>query len=382
MKAIRNTVIIFTLLMLISLIAFIVISNGIKITGDISTSYASEDLSGYSMALDRLRTIFDSGRDRLFKAVLIFWGAVLVSGYLFIFLVYRQLVKPVREMENFASEIAKGNLDVKLPIHKHNIFGNFTESFDIMREELRDSRKRENEAQKAKREMVAELSHDLKTPIATIGATCEVLDMKYRMKIKNGSADEIKESADMLEKVSYIKDKADVINELVDNVFHATEDEIDEIKITARETDSMVIEGFFESSRDYADIILENHIPQCLVMIDKLRMKQVIDNIIGNSIKYAGTAIHVSFSETEEPSGEDGTKNRYIKIKIKDDGPGVHEEDLPVIIGKFARGRNAEDKSGYGLGMYLVNFYMDRQRGGMNYYNDNGFVVELLVRKV
>lgn len=347
MKAIRNTVIIFTLLMLISLIAFIVISNGIKITGDISTSYASEDLSGYSMALDRLRTVFDSGRDRLFKAVLIFWGAVLVSGYLFIFLVYRQLVKPVREMENFASEIAKGNLDVKLPIHKHNIFGNFTESFDIMREELRDSRKRENEAQKAKREMVAELSHDLKTPIATIGATCEVLDMKYRMKMKSGNEAEIRESEDMLEKVSYIKDKADVINELVDNVFHATEDEIDEIKITARETDSMVIEGFFESSRDYADIILENHIPQCLVMIDKLRMKQVIDNIIGNSIKYAGTAIHVSFSETEEPSGEDGTKNRYIKIKIKDDGPGVHEEDLPVIIGKFARGRNAEDKSGY-----------------------------------
>ena len=111
MKAIRNTVIIFTLLMLISLIAFIVISNGIRITGDISTSYASEDLSGYSMALDRLRDIFYSGRDRLFKAVMIFWGAVLVSGYLFIFLVYRQLVKPVREMENFASEIAKGNLE-------------------------------------------------------------------------------------------------------------------------------------------------------------------------------------------------------------------------------------------------------------------------------
>ena len=111
-------------------------------------------------------------------------------------------------------------------------------------------------------------------------------------------------------------------------------------------------------------------------------MEQVIDNVIGNSIKYAGTDITVSFDVTEETPDKDGTKSRFLKITIRDEGPGVDEEDLPLIIGKFSRGKNAEDKSGYGLGLYLVNFYMEKQRGGMNYYNDNGFVVELLVRKV
>ena len=199
--------------------------------------------------------------------------------------------------------------------------------------------------------------------------------------MKNGSPEEQKDAGDTIEKLGYIKDKSDVINELVDNVFRATEDEIDEIKVIARETESTVIESFFESYKDCANIIFDDHIPACLVLIDKLRMKQVIDNVISNSLKYANTDIHVSFVESEELASKDGSMSKFIKIKIKDEGSGVCDEDLPRIIEKFARGKNAEDKSGYGLGLFLVNFYMEKQGGGMNYYNDNGFVVELLVRK-
>ena len=375
MKSIKRTYIIFIVLMLVALAVFIVCYGSIKFNIALKDNYSSQELSAYNDLLDLFRSSFENGKADLLKVVLIFWGIIFISGLTFITVVYHFLIKPVREMQDFASEIAKGNLDVNLPIHKHNIFGNFTESFDIMREELKASKKRELEAQKARREMVAELSHDLKTPVATIGATCEVLDMKYQMKAKSGSPEEIKEAQDSLEKIGYIKDKTDIINELVDNVLHASEDEIDEISIIPKEVESSVIEGFFSSSKDYANIIFDDHIPQCLVLIDKLRMKQVIDNVISNSIKYAGTDIHVSFSDIEEQ------KNRYVKIRIKDSGPGVNEEDLPLITGKFVRGKNAEDKSGYGLGLYLVNYYMEKQNGGINYYNDNGFVIELLVRK-
>ena len=95
-------------------------------------------------------------------------------------------------------------------------------------------------------------------------------------------------------------------------------------------------------------------------------MEQVIDNIIGNSRKYAGTDIHVSFSTVE---------TGYIRIKIKDSGPGVREDELPLITEKYYRGSSAGNKSGYGLGMYLVKMYMEKQGGGIEYYNDNGFVV-------
>ena len=78
----------------------------------------------------------------------------------------------------------------------------------------------------------------------------------------------------------------------------------------------------------------------------------------------------------------DGKKCRFIKITIRDNGPGVKEEEMPLIVEKYYRGNNSKEKTGYGLGMYLVKLYMEKQGGGLEYYNDNGFVVELLVKKV
>ena len=146
--------------------------------------------------------------------------------------------------------------------------------------------------------------------------------------------------------------------------------------------DSKEIERYFGSLKDYGNIILENHIPECLVSIDKMRMQQVIDNIVGNSYKYAGTDINVRFDEAESIKTSEKEISRFLRIKIKDSGPGTLEEELPLIVEKYYRGSNQTEKQGYGLGMYLVKTYMDRMGGGMEYYNENGFVVELLVRIV
>ena len=417
MKAIRKIIIIYSAFMLAALGVMILLWKNMKEVTNSVASYNEEELALYKKIWNNLNSNLEQGRDMMLKYVIIFWAVLLVIGIIFILVIHHFMIKPVKEMENFASEIAKGNLDVPLPIHRNNMFGSFTESFDIMREELKASKEREFEAEKAKREMVAELSHDLKTPVATIRATCEVLDLKYRKEIEkteellkehgNSSKDvqngtgaapatglqptgEEKQEIETrltnlkgnLEKIGYIYKKADTINELVGSVFRATLDDMQEIKIEPKENDSLIIESYFASLKEYGNIILDNHIPECLLIFDKLRMEQVIDNIVGNSYKYAGTDIHVSFAETEMLSTAKGSKNIFIKITIRDSGPGVPEEDLPLLTEKFHRGGNAGDKQGYGLGMYLANHYMEKQGGGMEYYNDHGFVVEILVRKV
>ncbi|MCR4937774.1 MAG: HAMP domain-containing histidine kinase [Lachnospiraceae bacterium] len=382
MKKLKTIAFIYTLLMS-GILANIIWSykNTAIATGSIS-SYSDMELKVYKQIWETVNFGVDQYRDQTFKYQLIMWGTMLITGYLLLFVIYNIELKPIIELQDFAAEIAKGNLDVPLPMRRYNSFVEFTESFDIMREELKASKQREIEADNAKRQLMAELSHDLKTPVATIRATCEVLQMQIAMAKKKEEGTVSEYIKGLEEKIGYITNKAEVINELMQTVLHAAIDDLKEVTIKPVEAESMVIEDLFMSLTEYGKIVLDDHIPECLVYMDKLRMEQVIDNIVGNSYKYAGTDIHVSFDETDDIPGPDGKNQRFIKVIIRDEGPGVPEDDLPMIVEKYYRGGNSKEKSGYGLGMYLVNLYMERQGGGMEYYNDKGFVVELMVRKV
>lgn len=397
MKIIKNAIILYTVLMLASLGILYLGAKKITVAANNVASYSNSEIEVYKKVWSNMNDSFLNGKEQILHFMIVFWAIVLLIGYFLIGFIYYTQIKPIREMESYASEIAKGNLETALPIHRNNMFGGFTESFDLMREELKSAKERELAAEHAKRELVAELSHDLKTPVATIQATCEVLDMKYKKnqitlqkelseaesnEVKDEIQAEIKENESMLEKVGFIANKSETINTLVQNVFRATLDDMQEIKVEPVETDSRIIENYFSGLTDYGNIILENHIPECLVYIDKLRMEQVVDNIVGNSFKYAGTDIHVSFEEIGDVPSKDKAKTSFIKIRIKDDGPGVPEEELPLVVEKYYRGSDVKEKNGYGLGLYLVNWYMEKQGGGMEYYNDNGFVVELLIKKV
>ena len=315
---------------------------------------------------------YERTRGTFFTAALIFWGIVGVLGAVLILVLYLRMVRPVQELSAYATEIARGNLDVPLPIRRNTLSEGFTESFDMMREELKASREREVQAEKAKKELVADLSHDIKTPVATIQATCEVMEMKLQRK-QELSAEEIE---DLVGKLESISTKTATIDQIMGNVFHATMEDLEQIKVDPTEESTELIEAYFGNLKNYGRILLDNHIPQCLVYMDRLRMEQVIDNVIGNSHKYAGTDIHVSFEEVQDVGGA------FIRIRISDSGPGVEEEELPLITEKYYRGKVAADKGGYGIGMHLVKTYMERQGGGLEYYNDGGFVVELLLRKV
>ena len=382
MKKFKTIVILYTIIMLLIPVISYFVYREIDVTVSSPSSYTDEELVIYRQIWDGMNENVEAVKKEMFVTFLIFWAVVFVLGYVLFLYIYIKEIKPILQLSSFATEISKGNLDVPLPMNKNNGFVDFTEGFDIMREELKASKAREIEAENLKREMVAELSHDLKTPIATIQATCEVLSIQAVRKKDNCTPERLMELEDLEEKIGFITKKADMINELIKNVFRATLDDMDEIKVSVEEYGSTIIEDYFKGLKEYGNIILDNHIPECLIYMDRLRMEQVVDNIVGNSYKYAGTDIHVSFGETEEMTDKQGNKIKFLRITVKDSGPGVPESDLPLISEKYYRGNNAKERTGYGLGLYLVKNYMERQGGGMEYYNDNGFTVELLVKKV
>lgn len=280
--------------------------------------------------------------------LLFVWG----MGYY----IYVTFLRPFHELERFASNVAAGNFDFSLHMKKKNYFGAFTESFDLMREELEEARRGEYEANKSKKELVASLSHDIKTPVSTIKAYCELLTMKLN-------------EEELLHKVEIIDRKADMIDHLISDMFHATLEELSMLKIQVREELSSIINGMLEEMNHDGKLSVEQAIPECLIVCDALRLSQVIDNVINNSRKYANTRIEVR-----------GTLEQgYLTLRIKDFGPGIAEDDLPLLCSKFYRGSNSITVTGSGLGLYLANVFMEGMNGHLEVYNEQGFVVALSI---
>lgn len=308
--------------------------------------------------------LYEELRDNLLKKLEFVCGILLLAGLLLCLILYVYLIAPFQRLQKFSGEIAKGNFDMPLPMQKYNFFGAFTESFDLLREELKRAKESEYQANRSKKELMAELSHDIKTPLSTIKATCEVLQLKDQ-------------DADTMEKINIIAAKAEVMDALVENLFQATMEELEVLKVEPVEESSLDIKTILDELKFYGNIRVENDVPECLVYMDKLRLSQVMDNVVSNSRKYAGTEISVSF--VEETEG--------IQIRIRDYGQGIPEEELACITEKYYRGSNAKGKTGSGLGLYLSHMFMEQMRGGMECSNitdseGDGFLVILYLKKV
>ncbi len=297
-------------------------------------------------------------RDRRLRIYLLIYIALLAAAGIWLYLYCeKRILSPFRKMQRFARDVAAGNLDLPLQMDRQGIFGAFTESFDLMREELKRARENERNADRSKKELVASLSHDIKTPVASIKAATEFMLVAER------------DEKDKRQ-IERIGEKAEQINVLVTNMFHATLEDLQELHVDVREIQSTALPDLIRSA-DYRSMVQPFKIPSCIVLADTVRLQQVFDNIIGNAYKYAGTDIEIR-------SAIDG---HDIVIEIMDSGPGVLDEELPLITGKFYRGKNAAMRSGYGLGLYIAGSLLLRMSGSLSCENrSNGFSVFISLR--
>ena len=292
--------------------------------------------------------------NELFVHYLIYAGEVILLLLITVFWFEFRVIRPFDELKDFATAVSAGDLDKPLKMHKKNMFGAFTQSFDIMREKLAEAREKEYQANVSKKELVAQLSHDIKTPVASIKAMSEVLGAKEdRPQVK--------------EKLDAIGAKADQIDGLVSNLFVSTLEELEKLDVSASDTESSFLEKIFRDA-DYNRHIRKLDIPECIILCDTLRIEQVINNIIFNSYKYANTDIFV----------EGITEGDSLKVSITDRGGGVPVEELNLITQQYKRGSNSEGKQGAGLGLFISRELMENMQGSLEVANaDGGLKVSL-----
>ncbi|MCR4642531.1 MAG: HAMP domain-containing histidine kinase [Lachnospiraceae bacterium] len=324
--------------------------------------FADGRLLGCVILLDDGSAQFAKLRIRMLLGMCVFGAALITAAGLFGMYVTKRIYRPFRELKDFAGRVAEGKLDEPLSMDRSNMFGAFSESFDIMREELRTARIREADLQKREKELVASLSHDLKTPITGIKLTSELLSAKLA---------HTPGMEDYTEKIANIYKKADQIDVLVSDLFSATLEELGEFKVNCTDESSQILTEILKKYDDKG-LVQAQDVPEVLIHIDPRRMHQVIGNIISNSYKYAGTGIEVSYRLVEE----------YLEMSVRDFGPGVPEEELGMILGKFYRGKKwAESKEeGSGLGLYIASTLMEKMDGELLPSNEGrGFKITLMI---
>ena len=280
----------------------------------------------------------------------------------------QSVIRPFSTLKGFAARIASGDLESPLEMDRGHVFGEFTEAFDIMREELKASREREEAAVRSRKELVAELSHDIKTPVASIKAMSDVMSLTAKDDMERDT-------------IAAINGKADQIDKLISNLFHATLEELEQLEVNVEELASTEILHMIQEA-DYMKKVTDSDIKEVVILGDKLRLNQVISNIISNSYKYAGTEISIkSYIE----KGLEAERNSrvgagFLVIDISDKGGGVPEEELEMITEKFKRGSNSEGKDGSGLGLYISKYMMEKMGGGLVCRNNGeGFTVSIRI---
>lgn len=269
---------------------------------------------------------------------------------LFVFAyLYRKIIRPFEKMENYAQQIAGGDFSQSLEYERTNFFGAFTWAFDHMRKEIITARKNEAQALSENKTIIAALSHDIKTPIASIRAYAEGLEANL--------------DADYEKRERYLEvimRKCDEVSRLVNDLVLHSLSELEKLEIKEQKISMKKVLQETLQDLEYPHISLEQPVPDIELVADSKRMSQVFLNILENAKKYASdTEIRVWAMNTEE---------RY-EIHIRDYGNGILPEDMPFVLQKFYRGKNVGDKPGSGLGLYIVSYIMERMGGGIELEN-------------
>ena len=370
--------------------------NDISIEKAIQNRYPYRYLS-YNNKVWGTVILFDDGTDgyrvllkKLTTALIVFYILLMTGVVCYGIYVYKNIILPFQNLKDFAAKVAQGNLDESLKMERNNMFGAFTESFDIMREELAETKRRELELQKKERELVASLSHDLKTPVTGIKLAAELMQM--RLSVKTDTALNTSETSGSLQTENEehgnivfskeeikqlntdaegILNKAGQIDTLVSDLFTSTLDDLGEFKVNLRDEDSGILRDIVKSFDDRGFAVL-GEIPSVIVNTDPKRMSQVIGNIMSNSYKYANTKIDIDFRVADN----------YLEMQLSDHGPGVPAGELDLITNKFYRGKDWEnsEKDGHGLGLYIAKSLMQRMNGDLiAESNGEGLVITLVI---
>lgn len=287
-----------------------------------------------------------SKQKEIIQGVMILTIAYILLVFVYI---YWKILRPFHILEQYAQSIASGKLDQSLEMERTNFFGAFTWAFDHMRKELQYAKTKEQAAIQENKTIIATLSHDIKTPIASIRAYAEGLEANL-----DGSYEQRARYTNVIMK------KCDEVSALTNDLMLHSLSELDHLEINMTPHDlGEIIEQTLQDM-EYPHLQIQGSIPHKTVDIDKKRFAQILENICNNARKYApDQPVKIWATSRDE---------EYV-LHIKDHGEGIPPENLPFVFHKFYRGSNVQNQEGSGLGLYIVKTLLTQMNGDIQLVN-------------
>ena len=272
----------------------------------------------------------------IFQNQIVYFIILIILCSVFIsFFLANKITKPIREITNKSKNIGKGKYDTKFP--KNGIL-----EIDELSETLEEVQKELGKSDEVKRDLMANVSHDLKTPLTLIKSYAEMIkDISY------------KDPKKMNEHLDIIMDESDRLTILVNDILELSKVQNEEYLYNYEEYDLVkeikkIIKKYdVINTKEKYKFILE--LPKkAIIKADPEKINQVIYNLLNNAINYTGKDKIVKIRVSKEEAD-------YL-VEIIDTGKGIKKEELPFIWDKYYKNDKNHQRNvvSTGLGLSIV----------------------------
>lgn len=284
-------------------------------------------------------------RQMIFKMMFSMVMILILTAGILVMWIYAGIYNPIRKLQTAAENIKEGNLDFTLEAVKNDEIGALCQSFEDMRMRLKDSAEEKVSNEKEHRALISNISHDLKTPITAIKGYVE------------GIIDGVADTPEKMDKyIRTIYNKANEMDTLINELTLYSKIGTNRIPYNFNRIN---IADYFSDCVEEVGLDLEakniglayfNYAEEDIQIIaDPEQLKRVINNIIGNSVKYLDKQkgfINIRIRDVGD----------FIQVEIEDNGRGIAAKDLPYIFDRFYRTDTSRNSAtgGSGIGLSIV----------------------------
>ena len=305
------------------------------------------------------KLMFASLHDLLLATILLLYasGIAIVIGYFFT----SALTDRINQVENAAHAITGGELETRIPVTGQDEIAQLAFTFNSMAAQLQAAAEQRRQVEQLRRDLIAWVSHDLQTPLASIRAVVEAL------------ADGVVEDAETSQR--YLRTaQRDIasLSILIDDLFQMAQLDAGGLKLDLEDNSlsdliSDTLESFSETAKVNGISLQGSVTPQVdPVWMDAQRIGRVLNNLVGNALRYtpSGGQVRVKGSLLDD----------MVLVEVIDSGEGIPEQDLPLVFDRFYRGEKSRSRTtgGAGLGLAIARGIVEAHHGQINVESQPG----------